>query len=140
MVNAKSTILSKLWLLLALLAALACAEDVSPPVILQYFEGRYETIEERSADIFKSGYGMIYTPPPGRADQGNFSVGYDQYDRFELGGPGNYTLYGSETGLKVLVRTMHLAGMDYYIDYVINQTVTPTSVQRMVRATRFTMR
>ena len=98
----------------------ACAVDVSAPVILQYFESRYETIEERAPDVFKSGYGMMYTPPPGRADQGNFSVGYDQYDRFDLGQPGNYTLYGSETGIKQAVKIMHRAGLDYYIDFVIN--------------------
>ena len=95
-------------------------EDVSAPVILQYFESRYETIEERTADIFKSGYGALYTPPSNRADQGNLSVGYDPYDRFDLGGPGSYTLYGSETGLKVLVSTLHKCAMDYYLDFVIN--------------------
>src|SRR5206468_3001707 len=69
---------------------------------------------------FKAGYGAIYTPPPGRADQGSLSVGYDQYDRFDLGKPGNFTLYGSETGLKTTVSAAHRAGLDYYIDYVIN--------------------
>ncbi|HLX60581.1 MAG TPA: Ig-like domain-containing protein [Planctomycetota bacterium] len=96
------------------------AEDVSAPAILQYFESRYETIEERAADIFKAGYGIMFTPPPGRADSGNSSVGYDQYDRFDLGGPSNYTLYGSETGLKTVIKTVHRAACDYYIDLVLN--------------------
>src|SRR5687768_13958542 len=111
-----------------LAAALACAwlslagsaADVSAPAILQYFESRYGTIESRLPDVFKTGYGSIYTPPPGRADSGNFSVGYDQYDRFDIGRPGNPTLYGTETGLRTLVGASHRAGLSYYVDFVMN--------------------
>jgi len=103
----------------ALGAGRASAEDVSAPVILQYFESTYRTIEKRAPDIFNAGYGAIYTPPPGRADQGNFSVGYDPYDRFDLGKSGNPTLYGTQAGLKTLVGEIHKFG-DHYIDFVIN--------------------
>ena len=41
-----------------------------------------------SPDIFMAGYGFVWLPPPYRADQGGFSVGYDVYDRFDLGRPG----------------------------------------------------
>lgn len=104
----------------ALSARLAGAQDVSSPVILQYFESRYTTIEQRMPDVFNAGYGAIYTPPPGRADSGNSSVGYDQYDRFDLGQPGNPTLYGTETGLKKTVSLAHRMGADYFIDFVAN--------------------
>jgi autotransporter-associated beta strand protein len=104
---------------LSLIRGTACAEDVSAPVILQYFESTYDVIEKRAPDIFKAGYGSIYTPPPGRSDQGNFSVGYDQYDRFDLGKPGTPTMYGTETGIKTLVGEVHKFA-DYYVDFVIN--------------------
>lgn len=94
--------------------------DVSAPAILQLYEATYRTMEHRAADLFLAGYGGIWTPPPGRADLGNLSVGYDVYDRFDLGGPGNSTLYGSETGLRTLVQTIHNIGADYYLDYVPN--------------------
>jgi alpha-amylase len=94
--------------------------DVSAPVILQYFEGSDATIERRTADIFNAGYGAVYLPPPGRADSGNQSVGYDVYNRFDLGGPGNPTLYGTETGLKATVAALHQAGANAYIDLVWN--------------------
>lgn len=100
-------------------AGRAAAEDVSPPVILQYFESTYATIEKRAPDIFRVGYGSVYTPPPGRSDQGSFSVGYDQYDRFDLGTPGSPTLYGTETGIRTTVREIHKFA-DYYVDFVIN--------------------
>jgi len=106
---------------LAAASPTARARDVSAPAILQYFESRYTTIESRAPDVFKAGYGAVYTPPPGRADQGNWSVGYDVYDRFDLGAPGNPTLYGTETGLKQTVGEVHKFG-DYYVDYVINHS------------------
>jgi glycosidase len=94
--------------------------DVSAPPILQYDESSFATIEKRVADIFNAGYGVIFTPPPGRADSGNQSVGYDVYNRFDLGSPGNPTLYGTEEGLKTLVAALHQAGTSYYSDLVWN--------------------
>ena len=98
----------------------ARAEDSSAPVILQYFESTYGSIENRMADVYAAGYGQMYTPPPGRADQGNFSVGYDPYDRFDLGYAGNPTLYGTETGLRSTINAAHRAGLSYGIDLVWN--------------------
>src|SRR5690349_16961992 len=100
----------------------ALAEDTSPPVTLQWFESTYDTIEKRMPDVFAAGYGNIYTPPPGRADSGNQSVGYDQYDRFDLGQAGNPTLYGTETGLRTLVQQTHTAGLSYTVDLVWNHS------------------
>ena len=98
----------------------ARADDVSPAPILQYFESTYSTLEDRMGDVFKAGYGMVYTPPPGRADSGGQSVGYDQYNRFDLGSAENPTLYGPETGLKAAVSAAHAAGLDYGVDFVMN--------------------
>jgi len=75
---------------------------------------------DRSADLFAAGYGSVWLPPPGRADISDFSVGYDVYDRFDLGSPGRWTLYGTETGLKTVANTFHRAGVDLHIDAVIN--------------------
>lgn len=94
--------------------------DQSPPPILQWFESSYQTIESRMADLFMAGYGFVWLPPPYRADQGGLSVGYDVYDRFDLGRPGNPTLYGTEDGLKSLARMLHRAGMDLHVDFVLN--------------------
>ncbi|GIW76363.1 MAG: hypothetical protein KatS3mg104_1426 [Phycisphaerae bacterium] len=59
-------------------------------------------------------------PPPGRADLGNFSVGYDVYDRFDLGTTGNPTLYGTMTGIKQVANTIHRAGLEFHVDFVMN--------------------
>ena len=96
------------------------AEDSSPAPILQYFESGYGTLESRMGDVFKAGYGLVYTPPPGRADQGGFSVGYDQFNRFDLGTTTSHTLYGTETGIRSAVSAAHTAGLDFGVDLVLN--------------------
>lgn len=112
------------WFAITLFAlmqlAAARAEDVSQPAILQWFESSYTTMENRTPDMFIAGYGTAYTPPPGRADQGNLSVGYDIYDRFDLGKPLNPTLYGTETGLKQFANVLHRFDGRLNIDAVLN--------------------
>jgi glycosidase len=96
------------------------AQDVSQPAILQMFEAKWDTIEDRMADIFETGYGQMWLPPPERADGGNQSVGYDLFDRFDLGQPRNETLYGTETGLKTTIAAGHGASVRMYTDFVPN--------------------
>jgi hypothetical protein len=92
----------------------------SAPAILQVTDASFATLENRMVDLFNAGYCQLLTPPPGRADSGNQSVGYDVYNRFDLGGPNNATLYGTETGLKALVAAVHRMGGSYYSDLVWN--------------------
>src|SRR5256885_7958712 len=98
----------------------ARAEDVSAPPILQMFESSWKNIENRAPDIFATGYGALWVPPPGRADAGNQSVGYDVYNRFDLGSAGNATLYGTKTGLQTTVAELHKIGTSTYTDLVLN--------------------
>ena len=94
--------------------------SVSSPPILQWFESSYDTIEERMPDLFESGYGAIWLPPPGRADSGNQSVGYDVYDRFDLGSPDNSTLYGTRSGLQELAKLLDRASTSLHVDLILN--------------------
>lgn len=94
--------------------------SVSAPAILQWFDGSFGTIEDRTSDVFEVGYGSVWLPPPGRADSGNFSVGYDVYDRFDLGSPDRPTLYGTETGLTTLERLFDRASIDLHVDTILN--------------------
>lgn len=87
--------------------------------MLQMFEARWDTMEDRMADIFDVGYGQLWLPPPQRADGGQ-SVGYDVFDRFDLGKPRNETLYGTEAGLKANIAAAHNANMKVYTDFVPN--------------------
>jgi glycosidase len=96
------------------------AQAVSEPAILQMFEVRWDTIEDRMADIFQVGYGKMWLPPPQRADGGSSSVGYDLFDRFDLGKPRSETLYGTETGLKSSIAAAHDASVKMYTDFIPN--------------------
>lgn len=113
------------WLVLALGAssfplAYLQAEDVSAPAFIQIFESRWDNNESRMVDMFRAGYGGMWIPPPARADSGGLSVGYDVFDRFDLGKPRNETLYGTETGLKRMNVVAHRAGMQVYSDFILN--------------------
>src|SRR4051794_19634100 len=107
-------------LLCAALAALAPssrAGDVSAPVILQYFESQWTTMEKRVPDMFMAGYGGLWTPPPGRAlydDQGG-GIGYNLYDRFDLGHAGDRTAFGTEKGYRTLINQVHQMNGDVYV-------------------------
>jgi len=106
--------------LLSLSATALRAQDVSVPATLQIFEAKWNTIKDRQVDLFYTGYGAMWLPPPQRADTGGFSVGYDLFDRFDLGAPRNETLYGTETGLKSLAGTARRASVNVYTDLILN--------------------
>ena len=89
-------------------------------VILQYFEAKWDTIESRPPDAFMAGYKGMWVPPPGRADTGDQSVGYDVFDRFDLGYPGDPTLYGTSQALRTMVREAHYADQYMYVDLILN--------------------
>ena len=98
----------------------ALAEDSSAPALLQMFEAKWNTIADRQVDLFYTGYGAMWLPPPGRADSGDQSVGYDVYDRFDLGRARRETLYGTEASLKSLVDSAHAANVKVYTDLILN--------------------
>lgn len=96
------------------------AQQTSPAPILQWFEASWETIEHRTPDLFSAGYGSLWTPPPGRSvylPQGG-GVGYDPYDRFDLGAARDETLYGTRDGYLSAVRATQQFGGSVYVDYV----------------------
>lgn len=99
---------------------LAVAQDTSAPAILQYFESRWDTVEDRTIDSFYAGYGGMWVPPTGRADSGGFSVGYDVFDRFDLGSANNETLYGTHRSFKALTAQSKKAGIAVYADFILN--------------------
>ena len=101
-------------------AEFAPGQQVLPPAFLQDFESSWQTITYLISDLFAAGYGDIYTPPPGRAESGNLSVGYDPYDRFDLGTASNPTLYGTSFGLKAMINSIHTMGGSSTIDLVWN--------------------
>lgn len=108
--------------LIATIGGVASAQDTSAPTILQMFESTYANTLDRSVDLFYAGYGGLWIPPTGRADSGNQSVGYDVFNRFDLGSAGNPTLYGTETGLRSVASRGDVAGFSIYADFIPNHS------------------
>jgi glycosidase len=87
-------------------------------VMLQWFDQGWRDMERRVPDMFKAGYGSVWLPPPGRASAG--SVGYDVFDRFDLGRPGAPTAYGTESMFSTTVKELQRANAEVYIDSILN--------------------
>ncbi|MCA9235581.1 MAG: hypothetical protein KDA44_08910 [Planctomycetales bacterium] len=115
-----TALLAVLWLATSWVCPQSArGEDASAPAILQIFEAKWTTIEDRMADIHNIGYGRLWVPPPTRAGSG-FSVGYDVFDRFDLGGPGHETHYGTSDGFKAMVQSAHSASVLVNPDWIWN--------------------
>ncbi|MDX9911395.1 MAG: GC-type dockerin domain-anchored protein [Phycisphaerales bacterium] len=109
--------------LVAALAGLAAPAAVAAPeghpVILQWFEQRWLDMEHKIPDYFLSGYGALWLPSPFRASDAT-SPGYDIFNRFDLGGPGNSTAYGTEEQFRAVVDEFHRAGGLVYLETILN--------------------
>ncbi|TWT97761.1 Alpha-amylase precursor [Botrimarina colliarenosi] len=99
---------------------LARAQSVSSPAILQVFEARWDLVEERMADIHAVGYGRLWVPPPSKAGGGTSSVGYDMFDRFDLGSARDETRYGTDSSFRAMIDASHKAGVGVNPDLIWN--------------------
>ncbi|MBC7834403.1 MAG: hypothetical protein H7Y88_04790 [Phycisphaerales bacterium] len=107
-------------------ATRAWAQADDNPVMLQWFETRWQTMERRVPDFFMAGYDGVWLPPPSRAGDSS-SPGYDVFDRFDLGRPGNPTIYGTEEGFRAVLAELQRAGALVYVDSIFNHNSGRTS-------------
>lgn len=111
-----AALLGAMWLC----PSFAWANDGDSRVLLQMFESPWENLDHRMPDIWRADYRGIWVPPPGRADSGDQSVGYDVYDRFDFGRAEKRTLYGTADGMAQFNRIAHRAGILTYADLLLN--------------------
>lgn len=92
--------------------------------ILQWFATDYRTMMARLPEIVQAGYSALYLPPPTKSGGGGFSVGYNPFDRFDLGDRLQMgtvaTRYGTTQELIQLVQTAKRFGLEVYADLVLN--------------------
>jgi hypothetical protein len=98
----------------------AAARAQGVPVTLQWFETSWQTMEDRTADAFMAGYARVWTPPPGKGSSGGYSVGYDCFDRFDLGSPDSPTRYGTQAGLQAVIAEQDKAAIGTFVDLILN--------------------
>lgn len=91
--------------------------------MLQYFNVDWRELREKIPEIAEAGYESLWIPPPTKAGSG-FSVGYDVFDRFDLGSKNQKgtvrTRYGTEEELLELIRVAHRFGIRVYFDAIMN--------------------
>jgi len=91
--------------------------------MLQYFNTTWKEIERKMPELAEAGYESLWLPPPTKGS-GGLSVGYDLWDRFDLGSKdqrgSKRTKYGTEEELLSLMRAAHRFGIRIYFDNIMN--------------------
>jgi hypothetical protein len=92
--------------------------------ILQWFATDYVTMQKRLPEVVMAGYSSIYLPPPSKGGAGGFSVGYNPFDRFDLGDRFQLgtvkTRYGTTEELISLIQMAKRFGLEVYCDLITN--------------------
>ncbi len=112
------SILSRVFFALFLASGLGHGESM-----LQYFNTSWAEITRKMPELAEAGYQSLWLPPPTKGS-GGLSVGYDVWDRFDLGSKdqrgSTRTRYGTEAELLEMVRVAHRFGIRIYFDNVMN--------------------
>jgi len=91
--------------------------------MLQYFNTSWAELTRKMPELAEAGYDSLWLPPPTKGS-GGLSVGYDCWDRFDLGSKDQRgsvrTRYGTEAELIEMVKVAHRFGIRIYFDNVMN--------------------
>ena len=91
--------------------------------MLQYFNTDWNEIAAKMPELAEAGYTSLWVPPPTKGS-GGLSVGYDLFDRFDLGSKDQRgsirTRYGTEAELLRMIEIAHRFGIRVYLDNVMN--------------------
>ncbi len=101
---------------------------VQAEVMLQWFETEWDEMYRRIPEVSSIGYDYIWTPPPTKAPTGLGTkwgnVGYNLYDRFDLGDVPQRgslaTRYGTRGSLRSMVDAAHHCDVKIIPDIVLN--------------------
>jgi glycosidase len=92
--------------------------------MLELFQMPWSEITQKMPEFAEAGYDSLWLPDPAKGNSGASSVGYDQFDPFDLGSTNQQgtiaTLYGTEDQLIQMVQTAHRFGIRVYFDNVMN--------------------
>lgn len=105
------------------LLGLSLVVPAAGEAMLQYFNTSWAEITRKMPELAEAGYDSLWLPPPTKGS-GGLSVGYDCWDRFDLGSKDQRgsvrTRYGTEAELLELVKVAHRFGIRVYFDNVMN--------------------
>ena len=96
----------------------------------------WDLLEARASDLAEVGITSLWLPPANKAWGGSDSVGYDNYDLWDLGEfnqKGSIrTKYGTKSELVAAIDAIHNAGMKAYYDVVFNHRMGAESKESVV--------
>jgi glycosidase len=105
------------------LACLLLSNSLRGEAMLQYFNTTWAEITRKMPELAEAGYSSLWLPPPTKGS-GGLSVGYDIWDRFDLGSKDQRgttrTRYGTEAELLQMVKVAHRFGIRVYFDNIMN--------------------
>jgi len=107
---------------------LAFAGAVQAEVLLQWFESDWDEMYQKLPKVAEAGYDSFWIPPPTKGPVGTSTkwanVGYNLYDRFDLGDVPQRgslaTRYGTRGSLRAMVDNAHRLGIKIIPDIVMN--------------------
>ncbi len=104
-------------------AACLLPATIRGEAMLQYFNTDWNEIAAKMPELAEAGYTSLWLPPPTKGS-GGLSVGYDLWDRFDLGSKDQRgtvrTRYGTEAELQRMVEIAHRFGIRVYFDNIMN--------------------
>lgn len=110
-------------LLLGVSLLLPGAPRARGEAMLQLFNVNWNDLIAKMPEIAEAGYTSLWLPPPSKGGS-IFSVGYDQFDPFDLGDKNQQgttrTRYGTKAELQQVVEVAHRFGLRVYFDNIMN--------------------
>ena len=108
---------------LSLLALSFLSSTARADAMLEWFNTKWNEMAAKIPEIAEAGYDSIWIPPSTKAS-GGLSVGYDEFDAFDLGSKDQRgsvsTFYGTEADLLNMITVAHRFGLRVYLDNVVN--------------------
>jgi glycosidase len=105
-------------------AVIVAARPAKGDAMLELFQQTWPQITAKMPELAEAGYDSLWLPNPAKGNSGAYSVGYDVFDPFDLGGTNQQgtvaTKYGTQAQLIQMVQTAHRFGIRIYFDNVMN--------------------
>ena len=119
---------SSLYVFALLAACLWLVVPARAEVMLQWFETDWDEMYQKLPKVAEIGYDHLWIPPPTKGPVGTSvkwaNVGYNLYDRFDIGDVpqrgSRETRYGSRGSLRAMVDNAHNLGIKIIPDIVMN--------------------
>jgi len=98
--------------------------SVRGEAMLELFQLTWPQVTQKMPEIAEAGYDSLWLPNPAKGNSGAYSIGYDQFDPFDLGSTNQQgtvaTKYGTQAQLIQMVETAHSFGIRIYFDNIMN--------------------